>query len=521
MALFTKLPSWASILITVIAAIIVVGLVSWGTYTLVKPSPEESPEVEEVILPEEEPAKELPEEIKKDLSFKYSDEQSERPIEVMGVVKKALEANAQCDRYVKLYLVDDKGFAQLNGIEKSGEKDKEGYSSNEKKYIGRKVRIKGVYGFTPCEALCVCDPYINIEEIEIIEDEFADWQTYRNEEYGFEVKYPGDYNLVENSQISEIYLKKNSKIEISIRKVIDSTAKYYKCFVDGPFNISIGEIKAEKYIWNKGYTQGRCEDIEKDYPQNTPTTVVLIARNNIFYEIFFYNTKDLFGKNNQILSSFKFLGCEDQPILVGIGFKDNPTVNVIFRKENDKLLMISENEWHQKNYKQYCVKQYYIEEDIPSEILDNLFENNILKKRFSNIASWQVYSDKNLGIEFKYPPEWKVSKSQPGETHIESLVPYGSYMSVLGPLTIWIDRSTSGANWGMIDKIETIIINDKKVLLTTRGSATNIYYTVKLSDGFHNFYLKYTPSQQGSLGWDKDYHLSVFATVLSTFKFLE
>jgi hypothetical protein len=55
MALFTKLPSWASILITVIAAVIVVGLISWGTYTLVKPSPSKLPEGEETVVPKEKP----------------------------------------------------------------------------------------------------------------------------------------------------------------------------------------------------------------------------------------------------------------------------------------------------------------------------------------------------------------------------------------------------------------------------------------------------------------------------------
>ena len=58
MALFAKLPNWASILITVTAAVIAVGLVSWGTYTLVKPSPSNLPEGEEQPAGEKSPAKE-------------------------------------------------------------------------------------------------------------------------------------------------------------------------------------------------------------------------------------------------------------------------------------------------------------------------------------------------------------------------------------------------------------------------------------------------------------------------------
>ena len=43
-----KLPSWASILIIVIAAIIVVGLVSWAGYELFKPAPSKLPEAGDV-----------------------------------------------------------------------------------------------------------------------------------------------------------------------------------------------------------------------------------------------------------------------------------------------------------------------------------------------------------------------------------------------------------------------------------------------------------------------------------------
>ncbi len=48
------------------------------------------------------------------------------------------------------------------------------------------------------------------EEQSAIEDEFADWKTYQNEEYGFEVKYPKDWTSTENSKEQIVFFEPGS-----------------------------------------------------------------------------------------------------------------------------------------------------------------------------------------------------------------------------------------------------------------------------------------------------------------------
>lgn len=54
-------------------------------------------------------------------------------------------------------------------------------------------------------------PLVELPEIKkpekVVKDETADWKTYRNEEYGFEVKYPNNWKIIEGPSGSDFHLR--------------------------------------------------------------------------------------------------------------------------------------------------------------------------------------------------------------------------------------------------------------------------------------------------------------------------
>jgi len=144
-------------------------------------------------------------------------------------------------------------------------------------------------------------------------DETADWKTYRNKEYGFEISYPSNYNVSSDTQTDVApALKADSYAQIIFRN-----------FTYTRNEIELEKSKAEKVTVGSldGYRSSIMGNMDGgiefsvsfyDYP-NT---------NNAF-NVLFSTTKpgeeDEVNVFNQILSTFKFLetsGGETKTILV-------------------------------------------------------------------------------------------------------------------------------------------------------------------------------------------------------------
>jgi hypothetical protein len=159
-----------------------------------------------------------------------------------------------------------------------------------------------------------------IIEKEIINDETADWKTYRNEEYGFEVKYPEDW-IIENKDERFSFKNISSEsslgiagfyIKIESEDYLQTMGRYiYVAKTIEEKNIIIGGTGARDIITKKWLGSYRTIYIPKDnatfiletenYPVDIPyeETAARIKKDKEILE----NLKQF----DQILSTFKFI----------------------------------------------------------------------------------------------------------------------------------------------------------------------------------------------------------------------
>lgn len=152
-------------------------------------------------------------------------------------------------------------------------------------------------------------------------DEMDGWNTYLNEEYGFEFKYNPSWNIdiFDDSNITINNIKDNHKLRILIEQVTG----FNYCFkYEETSQINIGNVIAETAD-GVGNSSELCDDPEKYL--NLGNTFILIPIDKsihspkqilISYE---YPLSDIsFAKVNldRILSTFKFMDMEDERELV-------------------------------------------------------------------------------------------------------------------------------------------------------------------------------------------------------------
>lgn len=136
-------------------------------------------------------------------------------------------------------------------------------------------------------------------------DVTANWKIYRSESLGFEIKYPSVISMGEefNDQNNRgVELKsEETNIWIDLEKAGDTELKNYY-YLDNPIKSTaqMGGQTANVYESETGYCDGPvC---------SKPFIAYVTRKGSDFYIVEFQGDVELSGLENQILSTFKFLG---------------------------------------------------------------------------------------------------------------------------------------------------------------------------------------------------------------------
>ena len=137
----------------------------------------------------------------------------------------------------------------------------------------------------------------------VVEDETANWKIYRNEEYGFEIKYPDIFTTIEGHLGFVVVFQPKEKYACNpIIKVFEGTVEEYEKSLESD---PLTEIISKKDIVINNYN-GR-EIRSATYEMGLADVCVLLPYNSEIYKICACEESDMEDIFNQMLSTFRFL----------------------------------------------------------------------------------------------------------------------------------------------------------------------------------------------------------------------
>lgn len=138
----------------------------------------------------------------------------------------------------------------------------------------------------------------------VIEDKTAYWNVYRNEDYGFRIKYPEDWDLVETTEIEGF--------ENTLKTVIEFNPTGMKSYVEGELikPLSIKVIKANMEQYNKYYPDFSILGESSEEPLARLMVIRNLEEDELIF--LFIDKGGVLGEEiktttQKIISTFKFL----------------------------------------------------------------------------------------------------------------------------------------------------------------------------------------------------------------------
>lgn len=153
----------------------------------------------------------------------------------------------------------------------------------------------------------------NVTGGEVNSDLTKDWLTYRNDKYGYEIKYPTLYNSVnESNQTKDVTIGSSAtpSYKVSVKENISSLEEL-KSLMEEPIKEAMNQIKGvnSEITWKDTTVSGKkaiemsYENFAGGYTGITHQTGVI--KDTTAYIIIFINGSDT--EYYQIISTFKFI----------------------------------------------------------------------------------------------------------------------------------------------------------------------------------------------------------------------